>query len=411
MGGCAATRVGELHEKQELQLIRNLNVQLGLTVAVFRVSLSPVSNQRKVPDREETPLPRNVGLREVAAEVGVSVMTVSLALRNSPKIAERTRIKVKEAAAKLGYRPDPEIARLMSRLRARSSNRSYTSIAVVDLSKRAGTRYNAYADAVLTGALERAKSLGYHAFEASLVSMGCGPERLLSILKHRGVSGIVLLPPAVPMILPLGLNWSDFAVVSTTYAITPDVTNRVVPHQFLDMCRILRRLTAAGFRKIGFAFETDYEARTLYHFTAAITLAGLADMIQRTPLRTEIADKHILPWIKEKRPEVILSAFVEQLKPFIDKVPQSRRPLLYSIGRTPLPDVPFWEQHPHRIGSYAVNVLVGMIQNSEFGLLESPATVMLHGTFTDSFEALVNPHGTAEAERPHAWFGAEGGSL
>lgn len=47
-----------------------------------------------------------VTLRDIAAQVGVSVSTVSLALRDSERISEPVRERVRQAAEQLGYRPD-----------------------------------------------------------------------------------------------------------------------------------------------------------------------------------------------------------------------------------------------------------------------------------------------------------------
>ncbi len=49
---------------------------------------------------------RRVRLEEVAAHLGVSTATVSLALRGAPGPSEETRQKVVEAVELLGYRPD-----------------------------------------------------------------------------------------------------------------------------------------------------------------------------------------------------------------------------------------------------------------------------------------------------------------
>jgi DNA-binding LacI/PurR family transcriptional regulator len=47
-----------------------------------------------------------VGIREVAAEAGVSITTVSHALNGKGRLSESTRLRVQEAAARLGYRPN-----------------------------------------------------------------------------------------------------------------------------------------------------------------------------------------------------------------------------------------------------------------------------------------------------------------
>ena len=53
-------------------------------------------------------------MKHVAAAAGVSVMTVSLALRRAPSIPAATRERVVAAAEQLGYRRNPLVAALMA---------------------------------------------------------------------------------------------------------------------------------------------------------------------------------------------------------------------------------------------------------------------------------------------------------
>jgi LacI family transcriptional regulator len=48
-----------------------------------------------------------ISLKDLAAELGVSIATVSRALRNSPEIGQDMQQRVKELAKKLNYRPNP----------------------------------------------------------------------------------------------------------------------------------------------------------------------------------------------------------------------------------------------------------------------------------------------------------------
>lgn len=67
-----------------------------------------------------------ITIREVAAEAGVSVATVSRALRGLPSVAPTTRARVVEVAQRLQYVPDPYAARL-------ASTRTHTIIVAVPL--------------------------------------------------------------------------------------------------------------------------------------------------------------------------------------------------------------------------------------------------------------------------------------
>ena len=55
---------------------------------------------------------RRVTLRDVAERVGVSHVTISLALRNHPSIPVRRRKEVKRVAKQMGYQPDPLLSSL-----------------------------------------------------------------------------------------------------------------------------------------------------------------------------------------------------------------------------------------------------------------------------------------------------------
>src|SRR5437879_9379658 len=58
-------------------------------------------------------------------------MTVSRVLRNSPHVSAETRDTVMRAAQKIGYRPNPQIARLMSIVRSAKGRRVQAAIGVI----------------------------------------------------------------------------------------------------------------------------------------------------------------------------------------------------------------------------------------------------------------------------------------
>lgn len=329
----------------------------------------------------ESHAPR-IGQRDIARALKVSPMTVSLALRNQPGVSESTRRRVQMTADKMGYRPDPEITRLMSRLTQRRAKKSTVAIALVDPSANGRNSESGYHGRILQGARERADRMGFEISAFSCHEMSCRLPRLLKILHSRGVKGIVLLPPIESFELPPQADWSGFAVVNTTFGITPDLFNRVAPHNFIDMCRVLKRLEAAGYRRIGFVFEKGFDERSLYQFTAAIQLQGYGDCVLRIPPRASLRISHIASWLRESRPQIVLTHCAEELHALTRSLP--RPPLIYSVGKPRLQGVPYWDQKPREIGTHAITLLAGMIRDSEFGVPSQPATTLIHGEFCDN---------------------------
>ena len=57
--------------------------------------------------------PRRVTLADIARVCSVHVTTVSLALRNSPRLPAETRERIQSTARRLGYTPDPWLRALV----------------------------------------------------------------------------------------------------------------------------------------------------------------------------------------------------------------------------------------------------------------------------------------------------------
>ncbi|HRP04381.1 MAG TPA: LacI family DNA-binding transcriptional regulator, partial [Opitutaceae bacterium] len=57
---------------------------------------------------------RRTTLSDVAKRAGVHVTTVSLALRNHPRLPESTRRRIQSLAKRMGYAPDPLLRALVA---------------------------------------------------------------------------------------------------------------------------------------------------------------------------------------------------------------------------------------------------------------------------------------------------------
>ena len=61
--------------------------------------------------------PNKVSLRAIAVKAGVTRMAVSLALRGKTGVSASLRRKIQKLAKRMGYAPDPEVAKFLSHIR------------------------------------------------------------------------------------------------------------------------------------------------------------------------------------------------------------------------------------------------------------------------------------------------------
>src|SRR4051812_23519562 len=76
--------------------------------------------------------PENPSYQDIAKKAKVSIMTVSLALRNSPRVSQQTRTRIRRIADRLGYRADPQIAAMMGYLRTRRTTKDQPVLALIN---------------------------------------------------------------------------------------------------------------------------------------------------------------------------------------------------------------------------------------------------------------------------------------
>ncbi|MBK9740754.1 MAG: LacI family DNA-binding transcriptional regulator [Actinobacteria bacterium] len=124
-------------------------------------------------------------MHDVAARAGVSKSLVSLAMRGSPKVSERSRSLILAAAAELGYRPNAAARSLADR-------RSHTvGVLVLDL-------HNPVFAEILDGVQSEVRTHGY---STMLVTGGADPDleqaELEKLLEFQ-VEGLIVIAHRLP---------------------------------------------------------------------------------------------------------------------------------------------------------------------------------------------------------------------
>lgn len=198
-------------------------------------------------------MPLRPTLQDVARAAGVGKTTVSLALRNNPKIPAATRERVQAAARQLGYRPDPALARIAAyRWRTRETD-SGTTIAYIAMRHPWGG--NEVHAASRRGAAAQADALGYR-FEVFRYEDYNSPENLGRVLYNRGIPGVI-----VGQIFVEGFAerfpWEHFSAVGCNLGYHRPPIHLVMPDLAHAVQRAWNEAMRAGAQRIGVALLTE----------------------------------------------------------------------------------------------------------------------------------------------------------
>lgn len=318
-------------------------------------------------------------------------MTVSLALRNHPSLPLRTRTRIQKIATKLGYRPDPNISRLMERVRAKKPSAEGTVLAYLTAhDQRHGWKTFPTQRDYHDGAAARARELGYHLEEFWLRESGMTEARLSSILRNRGIEGALIAPLQEPGTLFKEFHWEHFSVVELGYSVRNPVLHRCCNQQFQSMMTLLRRLVEAGYRRIGLAMGPGQDERANHHWRAAyLTLQSLRpdDALQGLPIlfgdyspwnRDSFAQ-----WLETTAPDVVVTVGTD-VQRWIGEL-RLRTPADIGLANVDLnetmPGVTGINQNALQVGAAAVDLLLSLMRTGERDLPAIPRTLMVDGDF------------------------------
>lgn len=257
---------------------------------------------------------RTPTLHDIAREVGVSVMTVSRALRNAPRVAPETRARVQAVAAALGYEPDPDLARLMHRVRSRKTVRFRAVIAVIrEEVPQDNLLGPSYQYVPIEAIRQRALGHGYAVEEFWLGREGLTPKRLQKILLARGIEGVIVSPQSLQ--LPCSkLDYSPFASVVFGYAMREPALHMCAGNMTLGIQTAAEQLTARGYRRIGVAVTQWIVNRSqfgysggFFHFQQSLPAEDRIPLLLLPHNRIERGFAAFSQWMNENRPDVLIS--------------------------------------------------------------------------------------------------------
>jgi DNA-binding LacI/PurR family transcriptional regulator len=341
--------------------------------------------------------------RDIAREAGVSHVTVSLALRNSPSIPEATRNQIKAIAERMGYSPDPMLTALSSyrtqqRPAAHHANIAWLYTDRFPMSKGWGDFALYY-----RGAEERSRQLGYILDEVDIAGEYADPKRLRRFLDARNITGIVLAPCSTDPAVSHEFNFdvSRYSAVRIGYSYRWPLLNTIANAQFRTVLTAMQKVVALGYERIGTLLTKQLDERTSWQFLGAY-LAGIHLLPKKNwiePLYVAPNNRDWVPdffqWVEKQKIDCVIGPGYGYLcHGMIErgiKVPES-----VGYVDTQLPHDETYlsgiNQNPRKIGAAAIDLLVSMIHRHDVGVPNLACHMLIEGTWQEGKTVSVRPH-------------------
>lgn len=336
-----------------------------------------------------------VTVRQVAERAGVHYTTVSLALRNSPRLLQETRTKIQELAREMGYQPDPMLAALNAYRLAKGTPHYKATFAWINnwpvREQLLGNReFNEY----YQGASSRARELGYTVEEFWLHEKGMTPAKLHRILKARNIQGLLVAPQPFSHVNP-EIDFDRFSAVTFGYSMQPSVLHVITNHHFHTLSLALTKIYELGYRKVALAASSDWDRKVGHSWLAGLQVARwkYPSMKLFAPFLTKKRpESTIRDWIVETGADVIVSftKVIHQIRELGYAIPEDIGFVSLNLSLDDM-TVSGMYQNDLLIGKKAVDVLVGMLHRGERGIPETAVSTLVEGVWRDGTTVLAQP--------------------
>ncbi len=323
-------------------------------------------------------------MKDVAKACGVSVVTVSRVLKKDRNHSVETRERVFKMAEKLGYRPNPLVAALMSARGRHKPAKGTVNLALLN----PGGNQDWPQHPFYQGVMAQAETLGFSIEMFDFGKTG-GRQRLRSVFQSRGIRGVVVLPtPEADW--ALGFDLTGFAAATIGYSVTSPDMPRVVTDTYGRVMMALNQARERGYRRIGVLGTDDLDQRFQHLGTAASKV--FAHLNPDVEVRSLNVDPCWTPgdnaavvhaWVQQHRVDAIISqvGLYDELRAGGLDIPGAVGFVHMHLNLDTA--VTCMDQNQHWIGRKTTDVVVGMINRNEFQIPEQSQIIMIPSTWVE----------------------------
>ena len=328
--------------------------------------------------------------RDIARALGVNQATISLALRGDRSISEEMKRRVRETAARLGYRPNAYVSSLMTHIRAgrRPSEKGVIAMLVEARSEKEWHQIESYR-IFQEGIVNRAAELGFLVQCFFLRAPGMDAPSIDRILEARGIKGIILAPPYRGN-RELDIRWERYACVGMGHAWEPQQFDRIANDHAQNVLIAFDELSRIGYRRIGLLLggASAVGGKGLKWLNGFLQVQQQLPPARRVPLFPHGMHPHALQkferWFHRCRPDVLLSGSGRE-QSFLDalgvRVPEDIG--MACLVRPKNSAFAGVDEKNEIIGATAVELLASQIARNEFGPPRHPKLTLIDGRWVD----------------------------
>ena len=285
-----------------------------------------------------------VTIRDIAGRLGVSHVTVSLALKDSTRISKGRRDQVQALAKQMGYSPDPILSSLVVYRQSKRPAHIHSAIAWINLWEhpedlRKIREFNAY----WNGASVAAAHFGYR-LDEFVWKPDFTPHRFETILQTRNVRGI-LIPPHHAQPDWGSFHWDNFSIIRFGLSVRSPNSHIVTADHMRGIVNAMEKIHSHGYKRIGFVvpgvFDLSLGGSWTGGFIASQKLLNLPHPIPalitlETEKTTEAAfNQKFHYWFEKYKPDAILTVdgrILSTLNEMKLRIPQGYCRCLYVSG-------------------------------------------------------------------------------
>lgn len=339
-----------------------------------------------VAEKQTAPKASHVTIRDIAVRTAVSPATVSLALRGSPRIPPSTTERILGVANELGYRRNAYLSELMKNTRqGLTSDKKPVLGFLTAYPDRDGWKDCYLFHQYFLGARRRARELGFQLREIWVFEPEHGPD-LGQYLRGEAIQGVMFAPfPNEGADFPF--PWKNFCALAFGFTPFPHLPlHRIANDHYRTVGQAIRECHALGYRRIGFAIGDVNDVRVQHRWSSSFFL-NQRECPEGLSLLGFIPDQWdretLLAWFEKERPEVLLTFAADDVRQWLNESGYEIPRDIVLVSLNVFGPAREWlsgiDQDGELLGSRAVDILVGLIERSEYGLSQQPTTLLLEG--------------------------------